>query len=486
MRGDTDLDLLIAPGDWPKLEAAALAAGFVEARTRDGLAQRAARYFVGLRADDAALVHFDVVDAVVTGGHLWKSHRLPFDDALRDHGSSINGIPIAARHVELAVLVVRRALETLSLLEFLLAIRSREDTVREVNELADSPETLEQAIDLALQLAPTGNRGSFVEFVDCLRTGSALRLLLAGRRLGKHFEAFRVVRQPRLGALRSMELGRKLWARARGTGQGWSTQAPTPIIAFVGPKAVGKSTLIRASRRLLGRFYRVETVHLGRPRATALTWFRHPLRFIMSALLPRGRKRALTALPKEQLLRDGFLTRLAFATQALLLAVEKRAAVRRCRRLASGGIVVITDRYPVGAIDGKRLDVWALDKGSSSWMRLAARLEERLFASIAPPDVVVRLTIDEEEAVRRNAARLQDKGRIDAEGTIRARHAEALPDFPAPTLVVDVDTSGSIDETVKASHRAVWSAVVTRERWHRWRGSMPENATEYGESAGSA
>jgi len=90
---------------------------------------------------------------------------------------------------------------------------------------------------------------------------------------------------------------------------------------------------------------------------------------------------------------------------ALTLAWEKRGKLRRADRCRRRGRIVICDRYPQaeigGIMDGPLLHAWTNDP--SSVRRAVARWEAKPYqdAERTPPDLVVRLIVDQENALSR-------------------------------------------------------------------------------------
>lgn len=133
----------------------------------------------------------------------------------------------------------------------------------------------------------------------------------------------------------------------------------------------------------------------------------------------------------------------------------RAASLRRVRRLAERGVLVITDRYPQAEIDGFRYDGPGLGvERSKHWMvrKLAAR-EQRLYERMAMcrPALVIKLDIDLATARARkpdhSADELNDK--IAVMSRLRFNGAR----------IVDLDTRAPYAEVLEKALRAVTAAT---------------------------
>jgi thymidylate kinase len=144
--------------------------------------------------------------------------------------------------------------------------------------------------------------------------------------------------------------------------------------------------------------------------------------------------------------------------RSVMLARDRRRLIETAARRRSDGTVVLVDRYPgrvAGATDGPQL------RAADGALGRLADLERATYETIPPPDIVVALTVDVEEAIRRNRARAKDGG-PEPDEWIRARHAaQVAPEFPG-SLVVTLDTSGTREATAVQLRSALWNAFGAR------------------------
>ena len=86
-----------------------------------------------------------------------------------------------------------------------------------------------------------------------------------------------------------------------------------------------------------------------------------------------------------------------------------------------------------------------------------ARTEHRIYQSIVPPDLVIRLSVPIEVAIERNQSR-QKEGK-ESEAYVRRRHAASnMIRFPKST-VYELDTNKPLEQTICGASRIVWEAL---------------------------
>jgi thymidylate kinase len=216
-------------------------------------------------------------------------------------------------------------------------------------------------------------------------------------------------------------------------------EAGGAVIAVVGADGAGKTSALDALRAWLGCELWVETLHLGKPPWSPGTWL---IKGLLKAL------RSVTGLRPG----DGR----AGSEEAWLLwravtARDRARAVRRARRQAERGALVLCDRYPLHALhsmDGmrsasttpaSRLRGWLLDR------------EARYYAAIEPPDLLAVLQVP--VAVAR-ARKPQDPG---ARVQSRAREVLNVDWSEAGAHVVDAaQPLGAVHDQLKTW---LWGAL---------------------------
>ncbi len=455
LSGEGDLDLLVDRHDAAAFMTALLEGGFKLAGSASGIGHPGVMHAFALDAESAALVHVHAYFQIVTGDSLAKSYRLPLETMLLGDTRRLHGIPVPSAEAELVSFVLRIALKHVSLVEVLLVSRHYDAVIDELAWLREAADPVE-AEALWQRLAPTAPVSLFRSLQDAIADehGMARRVRL-GWEVRRHLEGWR-----RLGPVSAM--ASRFWrvfmlaiGRIRRR-RGLVPSTSGIIVAFVGPKATGKSTLSAAVARRLGRHYSVRQVHVGKPPATALTLLPRILLPLARRILSGRRAREFQEPSRPAGSRVTFLYALRFA----MLAHERRALLRRCWRHAAAGSIVVADRYPSadpGASDSGRFEEVDIARCGSRSIRWLMQAERRCYAGLPRPELIIRLSAPMETSLRRDAAR--DKaGGPDPMAVKRRRQSETLAAFPG-VRAVTLDTDRPLDETLREAMLAVWSGI---------------------------
>jgi thymidylate kinase len=256
----------------------------------------------------------------------------------------------------------------------------------------------------------------------------------------------------------------KAVARSRGARKRLTPAAGGAVIAFVGPEATGKSTLLADAERWLGAHYTVRRVHAGKPPSTFLTFVPNLLLPALRSLFPEQRSTRVTAGValgvQEQIgaARDGKQFPMLFGIRSVLLAHDRKALLTRAYASAANGTIVLSDRYPSvepGAVDGAQLGHDQAPAPEGAVRRQLAALEARLYRDIPPADLVVYLTAPLEVALERN----RERGKSEPESYVLSRHARSSSLEFERTTVHRLATDRPLDEVVHELRRAIWQAL---------------------------
>jgi thymidylate kinase len=150
------------------------------------------------------------------------------------------------------------------------------------------------------------------------------------------------------------------------------------------------------------------------------------------------------------------------AIKAVTLAWERRNLTTKARRWAANGEIVICDRYPsetIGAMDSPRLREQSTESGTKAalynWL---ARVEQRLYRQIPPPDIVLRLNVSVETAKQRNRERV--KSSKEADDYLEARHRQFREWHKSGTKYLhEIDTERPLAETILNVKKMIWESL---------------------------
>ncbi|MCI0695385.1 hypothetical protein L0337_25675 [candidate division KSB1 bacterium] len=467
MSGEQDLDLFIDRKSLPKAATILMELGFKAAVVRLGSNTPGIFHYYGLDAQNGKIIHVHLFSSILTGESFVKGHLFPFERMLLENRSNIGEIKVAARSAELVVFVLRTFIKYGSLLDVLHLLGKSGELRRELRWL-QAEDDMAASIALLKRYCPVVDEPLFRQCVLMLDQESSLveRLILARavRRRLRVYAKYTPLK-------RLLAYVPVLWVKGRrrfaGNRKNKVLQSGGAIIAFVGADATGKSTLVNEIGRWLGKVFAVRTMHVGKPPSSWLTAsvnlaLRLARRLFPSRLAGRRRRHATQGGSTDPLPRAEEQLLLNYAIQAVTLAWDRRNLTIKARRLAAQGEIVICDRYPseaVEAMDSPRLREQSTAGGTKTalynWL---ARVEQRLYRQIPPPDIVLRLSVSVETAKQRNRERL--KSAKEADDYLEARHRQVREWHKSGTkYLYDIDTERSLAETILNIKKTIWESL---------------------------
>lgn len=460
LSGQSDVDLLIHREDAGLFRTILSQLGFRPAANKDGGAFPSIEHHFALDEESGVLVHVHAYFRVITGDSLSKNYRFPIEEMLLQNTRMEDSIPLLAKSAELIVFTLRIMLKHTSLVELVLLARYWKDVKQEIRWLLET-ESIDESLSLVNCWLPSIEADLFSECVAALKAPEPLfRRIFLGLRLRSQLRIY-----ARHSAIRAWLVGARkftamLFRRLTRSQKELIPRSGGAVIAFVGPEATGKSTLIAEMSGWLGEHFAVEHVHAGKPKSTLITIVPNLLVPALRSLFPSSRSTRLEAeyLYEELSEKPRTSYPLISAIRSALLAYDRRSLLSRAYSRAANGTIVLCDRYPssqIGAPDGPQLSQLATSTDQYSIRHQLAHIEAQLYRQIPPPDVVIYLNAPLEVALLRNATR----GKKEPEDYVRRRHARSsnLEFEKAP--VHKINTNQSFDKTVLEVKKAIWNAL---------------------------
>ncbi len=459
--GKTDLDLLIAHRDATLFRTVLGQHGFRPAVSRDGDSYPSMEHFYGVDESTGILVHVHAYYRVITGESLAKNYRFPLERLLLENSRWQGSLRVPMKPAELVVFTLRMMLKHTQLVELALLSRDWRKTSQEADWLLE-PGVLEAAQELVREWLPALDVGLFSECVRALSVPASLpRRIWLGHRLRAS-----AVRYARHSSIYAWLFGLAKFSKMAFRSLVHSKQRMFPaaggaVIAFVGPEATGKTTLIKEVQHWLGEHFEVEHIHVGKPRSTLLTLLPNLLMPAFRKLLPELRsskleKRFDAVENREELPARGYP--LIFALRAVMMAYDRRALLTRAFAQAANGKIILCDRYPsvtVGAPDSPQIDQERAAGDRYPLQSVLGRMEARLYRQIPPADLVISLTVPVEVAVIRN----KNRGKEESEDYLRQRHASSGKLEFKNTVVHKIATDCPLTETLVELKKAIWEVL---------------------------
>jgi thymidylate kinase len=236
------------------------------------------------------------------------------------------------------------------------------------------------------------------------------------------------------------------------------------VIAFVGPDATGKSTLVSETANWLGDVFSVNIVHAGKPPSS---WITAPFNLILritKGILPKPKPTKVVNNPNSENKQSSQdttgLIDLFYAIRAVTLAWDRKRLLKKSWRDVAHGEFVICDRYPStipGAMDSPRLYEYVDDTGIlTTFYNRLANLEKKIYRQIPSPDIVLKLVVSIETA----KARDRNRGEQDGDTYLENRHRLASDWYlPGIKSITEINTDQSLDETMLNVKKAIWDAL---------------------------
>lgn len=449
--GDNDLDLLVDRDSVETFQGVLAECGFKQVRPARRRLVPGVLHYYGLDRRTGRLVHVDAQSELILGDDTTKNVRVPIE---RDYLASCAAgtlFPVPAAEFELAVLVLRLALKhgTWDALIFGLTSLGRPE-LRELEYLWERAhaDALQRVVDEQLpQIGWTAWWAYFRALMDHaplpVRLAAGRRVVGGAggmmRRSPAADTALRCTRRVEWG-IRHYVFGQRNTKRLMSGGR---------LIAVVGGDGAGKSTMVHGLAAWLNGPLDTRVLHLGKPpRSPRNLAVKGGLILARRAGLLRG---WLPNYPTPAEHGDAFPGHSWLLWQAVT-AVDRERHHQRARRLVQRGYLVVCDRFPVDQVtlmDGSRTRWVPTDELSRVARRLVAA-EQRAYAAMTEPDVLLVLRVDPETAVAR-------KRGVDPADFVRPRSAEVFDADWTSTSAVVLDASRPAADVLSDARAAIWS-----------------------------
>lgn len=420
--------------------------------------------YLGFDYQSGALIHLHVHYELIVGIQYVKGHRIPYEKVILETAirQEPSGVKIIDPNIELILLWIRLALK----LRFIDLARVLKRGIRLAHSLQLEFAYLEDRVTpdevyqhLVVLLGPTvADRLRSI----ILRKNSAniITLLQFRMGLGRNSSRWRIYGLP-------AAIGLYYWRYFQKTGArlGASIFKLPPsmskrcahgglVIACVGADGSGKSTVTSALQAWLSWKIDTHRLYFGSGDGSVNMIFRMRKRLkelvTSSAMVKPGTPtEALRGKWKKSWMKDWF-----DGVTLLSLAQDKYVKLRKARRLAARGAVIVTDRYPQDEVhhinDGPKIGRGRDDSRIRSYFSQKELAIYRKMAEM-PADLVVKLMITADVALTRKPE--HQRAEIERKVSI----VECLQFGGA--RIVAIDANQTLDTVVLETKRAVWEAL---------------------------
>ncbi len=451
LKGEGDLDLLVASVDAQRFASAAFRLGFVQAESRWKEETPGVLHLYGWDKEADKFAHLHVYHRLLLGHDLTNNYHLPIEELLLQSTVDTGLIPIPQPEFELVVFVLRKVLSSSTSEAMLRRMLGRsagfEKTARELDYL-ESNSNRAGVYELLHQIVPGLEVSFFERCLESLRLESSgwnrtivrlqlEKVLSANARRHRHIDR----------ALKSWRLMSKLFSeRILGRQARKHLVNGGALIALVGGDGAGKTTAVKGVNKWLGDNFSVRTFHFGKPRRSPFTiaviiGLRGQA--LLQRFLPGRRDEGASSHP-------GYLRLVRWVCAAR----DRHRVYLKARRFADNGGVAISDRFLVHGIalmDGPNIER-TLDGTELTWLSKALmKAENKRYQEIMQPDLLLVLRVDPEIAVRRKTDEREDH--------VRTRSHEIWETDWTGTRAQLVDASQSAADVLDELRSQIWRQI---------------------------
>jgi thymidylate kinase len=469
LSGELDLDLLVERKALSQCMNILLQLGFKSADVKWGPdTPPAVFHFYGFDDREDQIIHVHLFSNILSGESFVKSHLFPFERMLFENTVDTRNIKTVSKPAELALFVLRTFIKYGSLLDLVYLLRDPNAITQEVRWLLADKDSV-RAWRLLEKYCPVIDEQLYNQCIDALNQPRSLtRKLLLSWRVRRRLRIYAKHSVLKRATTYLHLLTGQALRRLNNNKKNKVLRSGGAVIAIVGPEATGKSTLVFESSRWLGSVFAVRVIHAGKPPSSWLTLPVNKFLPFIRRSMPRLRTTRIegggvAATSDRTTTKTMGLNSLVYAFRANVLAWDRRNLLLKNRRAAASGEIVICDRYPsakVGVMDSRRLQEDPSNEGivARIYNRLA-RLEQRLYAQISPPDIVLRLKVSVETAKQRNRDRVKSDKESDDYLEFRHLQNQNWWHMNGVKYVYDIDTGGSLEETILIVKKAIWEVL---------------------------
>ncbi len=457
LTGETDVDFLIRRNDCDSFRLVMNELKFRPAGIQGDVPFPAVEHYFAMDEETGIFVHVHAYYRVITGESLSKNLHLPIEEMLLQNLRQEASIPVPVKSAELVVFTIRMMLKHTSVVELLMLSRDWNGVRREIEWLMEANPT-DETLKLVETWLPSVDTRLFSECIDALKQSSPLvRRICLGLQLRSQLSIY--ARNSRIQAWLSgiQKFSLMAYGRLTHSKRGMILQSGGAVIAFVGPEATGKSTLLSATRCWLGEHFVIEQIHSGKPKSTLLTMLPNVFLPLLRNSLPTYRPSKINTrqASAEKNQKSAQVYPLISAIRSVFLAYDRRVLLNQAFARAANGNIVLCDRYPSmskGAPDGPQLQQFVIDPKRYPIQAWLAGVEKRLYQEIPAPDMVISLHVPVEVALLRN----KNRGKEEPEDYVRFRHSLASNLEYRNAPVNKINTDQPLDTTVLEVKKNIW------------------------------
>lgn len=449
LNGQGDIDLLVELEYRKLFKLLVCAQGFIHAKF-DVLTFPFVEHFYGYDEETGKICHLHVYYKIITGESHIKSYHIPIEKEIIGN-RFLNSLNVyeASYQDQALIYTLRHYMKRSCLISFIFWAYEKEDYLKEYRYIKDG-------------LNSNGKKYQFPgqnklrEDLDfyCLDMGSCLSGYFKGKKKNSSIGCYRRFNALEASLKSVYSLGVRLFFKAFQT-----RKRPDKglLLAICGVDGSGKSSMVKELHSWLGRDFDVKVLHLGKPSPVLITLPLRPLLFIYRFM---SRKNRVNLVGPTDYYSVGTVKKtngFVWGVRYLALAYERYRLACIAKKLAvKGHKIVICDRYPSNSLG--KMDSPRIGQGGSNLTEKMRSFELKLYERIPKADGLVFLDVSEEEAIKRNRARVKKDKETDDEISFRHKDNQGL-DFCA-NHIYSANANGDYGSVLKSLKSVAWECLL--------------------------
>ena len=442
LNGEGDLDLYIPINFKEKFEKVSRIHGFRRVKSYQSSHSFIEHYF-GYDEQSCKFAHIHLYFKFITGEHASKNYDLPLENFILNNIDSSQSLPTLTNMGMQSIFLLRYFLKIGSLYGIFQYLRELKKYSREWNFFDHNLKRFESIPEINILSQ------DFDQMKYHYEESSFLFRILHSLKIKRWFKKYRrrLLFQHLIFNINNLSLRlmnrfflKKKKIFSHGT-----------IVAICGLDGSGKSSLVSELDKSMARNFCTKVFHLGRPPSTAVTFI---FNFFISPVIffkkfKKSKKQNQSADHKTHV-------SLIFAIRSVILAYDRKAQSEKAFYYKNKGYFVICDRYPgieIGKMDSPRI---LANNRKGFLYKSCYKLEQRIYKSIKPADLINHLSVPLEIAIKRN--QLRNKFGKETEEELRTRYLiNSKARFLGKNYTY-VDASPPFDKVLQVVTELTWNS----------------------------
>jgi len=390
--GDGDLDLFVPLRCKAEFEKIVEGKGFRRVISFQGDHEFIEHYY-GLDESTFKFSHIHVYFKIVTGEHVSKNYILPLDRYILANLNTCSNLPTMNVMGGRSIFLTRYYLKIGSLYGLFQLWREIDKYLNEWNFFGNYNENdYENILELGL------SSSEICQMSDTYESSSFYRKILLSLRLKRKLKKFRRKSYFQLIGYNIVNFTFRLLNRL--VFKKKKLLSPGIVVAICGLDGSGKSSLVSSLEASFSKHFSVKTLHLGRPSSNIVTILINP--FIALYSFYKGLKATKN---KNNAYNFNNKISIIYALRSVLLAYDRKTQTVKAYKLSKNGYLVLCDRYPgleQGKMDSPRIPI---DETRGFLYNFCYKLEQKLYKSMKPAEIIFQLSVPLKVAIDRNNKR---------------------------------------------------------------------------------